>query len=138
MSLLTQFNNQLSDLIKDLIYLYPGNKRFVVFNQKLLILRQANPRLIIEKFIEFIYPFKKEILSEDDKYFTKKSNDDNIKDIYNNQESLNDQNYIPIEYALNLKDLWLDMSQENKDSVWKYFKVLIILCEKWIKKNYKK
>ena len=138
MSLLTQFNNQLSDLIKDLIYLYPGNKRFVVFNQKLLILRQANPRLIIEKFIEFIYPFKKEILSEDDKYFTKKSNDDNIKDIYNNQESLNDQNYVPIEYALNLKDLWLDMSQENKDSVWKYFKVLIILCEKWIKKNYKK
>ena len=62
------------------------NKRFVVFNQKLQILRTANPRLIIDKFIEFIYPFKKEILKEDDNYFTKKSEDDNIKDIYENQE----------------------------------------------------
>ena len=51
MSILTQFNNQLSDLVGELIYLYPANTRFTVFNQKLEILRSANTKLIIEKIV---------------------------------------------------------------------------------------
>jgi len=137
MSILTQFNNQLSDLVRELIYLYPENKRFTVFNQKLEILRSVNPKLIIEKYIEFIYPFKKEILAEDDAYFTSNSKNDTIKEIYT-QDNIKEQNYIPIEYALNLKDIWLDMSSETKNAIWRYFKVLIILSEKWFANEYKK
>jgi len=137
MSILTQFNNQLSDFMTELIYLYPENKRFTIFNQKLEILRSVNPKLIIEKYIEFIYPFRKEILSEDDTYFTSKSNNNNIEEIYTH-ENVKDQNYIPIEYALNLKDIWIDMGKKTKNAVWRYFKVLIILSEKWFVNEYKK
>ena len=137
MSILTQFNNQLSDFIGELIYLYPENKRFTVFNQKLEILRSANPKLIIEKYIEFIYPFKNEIIAEDDEYFTSKSKNDNIQEIYS-QDNVKSQNYIPIENALNLKDIWLDMNNETKSAIWRYFKVLIILSEKWYANEYNK
>tara|TARA_B100000780_G_scaffold150581_3_gene105195 strand:+ start:3392 stop:3805 length:414 start_codon:yes stop_codon:yes gene_type:complete len=137
MSILTQFNTQLSDLISELIYLYPENKRFAVFNQKLDILRSVNPKLIIEKYIEFIYPFKAEILSEDDAYFTSKTNVDNIKDIYKS-DNIKNQNYVPIESALNLKDIWVDMNDETKSAIWKYFKVLILLSEKWFASKYNK
>ena len=38
-----------------------------------------------------------------------------------------------LKFRDNLKILWLDnMSEENKEIVWKYFKVFVLLCEKYV------
>jgi len=41
-----------------------------------------------------------------------------------------------LKFRDNIKKLWIsDMSDDNKDVVWKYFKVFILLSEKFINEN---
>ena len=57
MSLVTAFNNQMSNFMNDLSYLYPTDKKFIIFEQKFEILRKANPALMIKKYFQYIYQF---------------------------------------------------------------------------------
>ena len=38
-----------------------------------------------------------------------------------------------LKFRDNIKKLWEnEMSDENKDIIWKYFKIFVVLCEKYI------
>jgi hypothetical protein len=41
-----------------------------------------------------------------------------------------------LKFRDNIKTLWVNkMSDENKEIIWKYFKIFIVLCEKYILEN---
>ena len=122
MSNLTAFNNQLEKLIEDLINYFPENNDFKLFESSFSLLRQANPRKILELFQTHILPYKEYILAENEEFLL----------AYDYMDSHRNGNK-DINYAENLmmrlKQNWNDIDDKNKTSIWKYFKVLVILAQ---------
>ena len=117
MSLVTAFNNQMSNFMNDLSYLFPNDKKFMIFEQKFEILRKANPALIIKKYFQYIYQFKESIMSKDEAFFKDKIKPNNLKNVYKKNDDLNNNKYIPLKEVLNLTDYWDNMNDINKEAV---------------------
>ena len=126
MSILTAFNTQVQNLIVDLKKLYPNEKDINLFREKFKLVKFANPRIIIENFIVYVYPYKEFIMNKNEKYFIEEDNSINREC---------DKNEISLTKVINFKKLWEKTSDKNKDAIWKYFQVLIILAERWFKEN---
>lgn len=124
MSKLTAFNTQIQNLIDDLNKLYPDEKDVKLFKEKYKLIKFANPRMIVENFIIYVYPYKDYIMKKNEEFFLKENNS------IDNEFTQND---ISLTKVINFKKLWLITSNDNKDAIWKYFQVLIILAERWFK-----
>lgn len=115
---------QITNFINELNSTFPNNKDLMIFKEKYEMLKSINSQLILDHFIQFIYPHKKRIVSQDDTFFLEGGGQEEIKD----KNGLNMRD--------NLKDLWTNqMSDDNKVVVWKYFKTFILLIEKYIVEN---
>lgn len=115
---------QITNFIDELVNTYPDNNDLVLFREKYNLLKSANSQLIINYFIQYIYPHKDIIKKEDEQFFLEGGG----------QEELNDKN--GLKFRDNIKQLWTqNMSEENKKIVWKYFKTFILLIDKYIVEN---
>ncbi len=113
------FIKQVEDFLEEISNLYPNIKTLQVFKVKYDMMKSMNSSKIIENFIKYIHPFKTQIMTEDELFFINGGGQDNIQG-----DMLKLRNII--------RDLWIDnMSDENKKVVWKYFKVFILLSEKY-------
>jgi len=122
MSTKSKLLQQISNFIDELNTSFPNNNDIEIFKEKFLFLKSVNSQLIIEYFIKFIYPLKESIINQDENFFLEGGGQDEVKE----KNGLNMRD--------NLKNLWIgQMSDDNKIIVWKYFKIFILLCEKYIK-----
>lgn len=136
---LTVFNNQVENFIRDLLKILPDNRDIKVFNEKFKLIKGSNPRLTIESFLMYIYPYQKYIMDKDERYFL---SDDLDKELSGNtkllEESGADSEYV-LTKSLGLKELWTnELNQEQKEVIWKYFQVMIKLCERYVCENMNK
>ena len=112
---------QIDNFINDIYRLYPSNNEIIVFKESYFLIKQVNSNLILEYFITYIYPHKDQILEKDEAFFLEGGG----------QEVLSETS--ELRFRDNLKNLWENnMSAENKEIMWKYFKVFVLLCEKYI------
>ena len=126
MSNKTKLLQQISNFIEELNTTFPNNNDIEMFKEKFLFLKSVNSQLIIEYFIKFIYPLKESILNQDENFFLEGGGQDEVKET--NGLNMRD----------NLKKLWIgEMSNDNKTVVWKYFKIFILLSEKYINESLK-
>lgn len=124
MSIKPVFLQQTDNFIKELCTIFPENNEILLLGEKYGWIRNANSTLILEYFIKFIYPHKDQIMKQDENFFLNGGGQEELKD--NSGLKLRDS----------IKNMWLlKMSDENKEIVWKYFKIFIILCEKYILEN---
>jgi len=124
MSIKQIFLQQTDNFINELCTIFPKNSEILIFREKYNFIRSANSKLIIEYFVKFIYPFKEQIMTQADSFFLDGGGQEEIKDNSG------------LKFRDSLKNLWIDeMSSENKEIVWKYFKIFIILCEKYSKET---
>ena len=116
MSNITKFNTTINNLFDDLIKLYPNNNIFVVNKEKFNMLIKYNAKKIMIEFHTHLYKYKDEIINEDQNFFLEKisslDNNNNLKNI------------------IDLKDLWINLNDNNKKTLWLYFQVLITLIDK--------
>ena len=130
---LQRFNSQLENLLNDLIRIFPENKNIKVYREKFLLAKSANPQLILLVFLKYVYPYKQQVQDKNEQFFL---SDHLTNEISNNEDvkkdSESDSEYI-ITQALGIKKLWTRMSDEQKETLWKYFKVLMVLCERYVK-----
>ena len=83
---LTKFNKTISQFIDNLIETYSDNtyyeKEIGIFKIKFELLRKTNPQKCLENFLIKIYPYKKQIMNEEETFFMNKdySNDTNQDD----------------------------------------------------------
>ena len=113
--------NSLEDLITELIKLFPENSEIRSLEFKYFLCKKTNSNLIIDHVIDYIYPFKKQILMKDETFFLEGGGQEDITD-----ESA-------LKFKENIKSLWeKELSDDNKDIVWNYFKAFIIFTEKII------
>jgi len=122
MSNVKKFNLTVNNLISDLILVFPDYKYLSVFKEKFTILSKYNVRKPIEYFKSTVYCFHAEIKAHNSDFFLKKDYINDINVIQENQEWALDQ-------VLNLKDLWKEITDSNKDIIWSYFNILIKLTE---------
>ena len=113
------FNTQMINFVIELTEMYPNDTNFKAVYSGLTLLKKTNPRLVSESFKEFVYPFRKEILYKNEKLFLEMD----FKE-YTNRH----QNGLLI--MKTLKEYWKDLSNESKNCMWTYFRVLIFLCDK--------
>jgi hypothetical protein len=115
---------QIDNFLNELCTIFPDNGEIQLLNEKYILIKSANSNLVIEYFVEFIYPFKNQIISEDEKFFISGGGQEDIK------------NNSGLKFRDNIKKLWIsEMSDENKVIIWKYFKIFILLSEKYIFEN---
>lgn len=127
MSVKQIFLQQTDNFINELCTIFPKNSDILLFREKYNLLRSANSKLVIEYFVKYIYPHKNKILAQDESFFLEGGG----------QEELKGNN--GLKFRDNIKTLWVgEMSDQNKDIVWKYFKIFVILCEKYIIENMNK
>ena len=127
-STLTKFNNTIEQLIDALIERYSYheyfNKELSLTKEKFILLRKTNPRKVMEGVLVFVYPYKGHIMNSDDSFFLNKNYENDTKDEGH------------LVKALKIKELWeTDMDENTKNSIFTYFKVIIVLAEKYVAEN---
>lgn len=119
MSHLTAFNTQLERLVNELINYFPDCNDFKIFESSFLLLKQTNPRKILDLFKSHIsFKYKQYILDKNEDFFLNYDYNDIVK-----------SNYAELLMS-RLKNNWKLIDDKNKEVIWKYFQVLVILSEK--------
>ena len=115
------FNLQVNNLLESLYKTFPHLTHIGVLQSQLEIALMINPRRVYTGFSKYVYPHKEEIMNKNEVYFL----EDNVevKEDY-------------LSSALKLKELWItELSKENKETVWSYLQVLIVLAEQIMKED---
>lgn len=120
MSMLTAFNNQLSAFFEELGEVIPEEKDVKMALEAIKGTKRINPRLILDLFYEHIYV----------DLHTAIQNKDIVRiQTIARMKILNQFNEIMP--ALTIFDKhWAGLSESSQEALWKYLKVLCILCEK--------
>jgi hypothetical protein len=60
---------QIDNFMKELVSIFPKNGDILLFSEKYNLIRSANSSLIIQYFIQYVYPHKTRILNQEESYF---------------------------------------------------------------------
>ena len=126
MSHLHAFINQLDGFVNEILMVFPNDTDFKLLSNSISLLRKTNPRSILTLFMTSILPYKTFIVIKDETFFLEHefSNDDMNIDVEKNDI---------IDMTNKLRGLWTNLNDINKEMIWKYFQVLVILGERCIK-----
>lgn len=127
---LTKFNNTVEQMMDALMERYSYHEYFSkelsLTKEKFLLLRKTNPRKAMEGVLVYVYPYKKQIMDNDEAFFLNK----------NFQEDTKDEGHLV--KALKIKELWeSDMDDNTKNTLFTFFKVFIVLAEQYVAENVK-
>lgn len=126
MSIKQTFLKQTDNFMDELCTIFPQNMDIQLFREKYNLARSANSNLIIDYFCLYVYPLKQKIMNQEESFFLEGGGQEELKDASG------------LRFRDNITKLWKsEMSDENKEIIWKYFKVFIILCEKYLLENMK-
>jgi hypothetical protein len=96
-------------LEKIIVDVYAKNKIKTYIN-KIRLGSQINNKMIVDLFYEKIYPHNIKIKNEDEDVF------DIFKiHLFDNK--------------LDLKNLWSTIEENDKETIWKYLKIFVLICE---------
>lgn len=116
---LSRFNSQVEKFLEHLHKILPNNKSISATRSQIISAQFITPTLVIDSFIKYVYPYKNKIMNKDESFFLEKDE----------KELGIEQDYLS--HAIHLKELWNGkLLEENKNTIWKYFQVLILLAEK--------
>ena len=121
---LTAFNNVIFKFIDDLINTFPEESEFKVYKQTLVILKAANAKKMCVLFKNYSDIYRDKINGKDESFF--------INNDYSELKEANDESFNTdsVGAIINkLKVYWGELSNENKDKIWKYLNTMIKLSD---------
>jgi len=120
MSLLSAFTNQIVQFFEELTVTIPEEKDIKMALEAIKGAKKINPRLILELFYEHIY-----------KDLNQAIHDNNKEEIINYGRKKIEGQFNEIMPAITLFDKhWDTLSLTTQEAIWKYLKVLCVLCER--------
>ena len=123
MSALGAFNTQLIRFFEELSETFPEERDIKLALEGLQGIKKINPKLILDLFYEHVYKDLNEAIANDDEDFVISYAKIKISNQFNEMSS-----------ALIIFDKhWNTMNEANQKSIWKYLKVLCVLCERALK-----
>lgn len=121
MSNTKKFNLTINNLIDDILLVFPDYQHLRNFKEKYNLLIKYNPKKPLIYFKDTVYNYKDQIINKEEDYFIKKEYNTDLEKIGDNEWYL--------DQVLNIKELWVKLSDENKETIWTYFNILIKLTD---------
>jgi hypothetical protein len=120
MSFLGAFNNQLIRFFEELSETFPEERDIKMALEALQGLKKINPKMILDLFFDYVYkPMAEAIKREDEDV------------VIQYAKSTISKQFNEMSIALVMFDKhWPSLTDANKENIWKYLKVLCVLCEK--------
>ena len=120
MDYLKKFNDLFCDMIRDLVGVFPNDSELRLYKFAVEATIASNSHMVNGIFNECVaIPFGDKIQSKDETFFMEKDyqeytgGDQNTMDIFRK-----------------LKTCWKDLNEDNRNTVWKYLKVMLTLNTK--------
>lgn len=125
------FNDNLRKFVSELNALYANDADLNAFNKALslaMVVDDRKPFKLYHKLANV--PYGEFLLSRDDTFF---ASPDFVKQLMSSDsvDTMNEGSS-PSVLIDKVRSMWGDMSADNKEIVWKYFKVLTLLCRKLV------
>jgi hypothetical protein len=117
----TIFNEKMLEFATDLCNVFPDVTEFKRFRSGVIMLQNVNPKTLETIFRTYVLlKYKDKILSKNEDFF-----------LEHNEFEIHSQK---TDYWLTLieeiKKMWVNLDTDNKDTIWKYLQIMIILSEK--------
>lgn len=123
------FNKKLLELLNDLIGVFPNDKDFKLFKNSVRLITLADVKKPLQMFkLSLTDDYKKNIEERNTNFFL----DNDYSDVLNNdiiKQHINDDD-VNKKLINKLKDYWVDLNDNNKDTIWTYFNILLKLSNK--------
>jgi len=117
------FLQQLENFIEEMCIIFPEMKSLQVFKQQYEMIKMADSKKLIEYFIQYILPHKENIMNENEDFFKSGGG----------QDFLQGKNQL-IKFRDTMSEIWIQkLTDENKAICWKYFKIFVLLSEKYVR-----
>jgi len=127
---LKKFINQLTQLSNDIRDLFPEEKEFIIWREGLEIAVKVNSIKVIESFIYMVLPLREKVMNRQEDFF--------MGNEFKNKMSENAGEDITM-FHNQLAKLWKNkLTDDDKETIWKYFQVMIILSERYIQEHLQK
>ena len=120
MSLLGAYNKQLIRFFEELVDTFPEEKDIRGGLEALQGAKKVNPKLILDLFYEHVYLGAHDFLENEDEKGLLGFAKDKVTNQFNEMSSA----------LIIFEKHWPSMSESNQVAIWKYMKVLCILCAK--------
>jgi hypothetical protein len=116
--ILKTFFHQFTEVVDQLIGMFPDDQNFKIFKTFLGMLQRTNPTIVISTFYEHVaQKYETQINSRDEAFLT---------------------SYTPVEYGVDVTDIisslrpyWETLSGESKDALWQYIYILKELSKRY-------
>ena len=109
MSSVTAFNDMMGQFLVELHKTFPEEKGLKKYIAAFELIRDTNPKKIVNKFMTNITPHVDKISSRDESLF------------------LEDSSELEFMQAINIKECWPKASDGTKDAIWQYLQTLYML-----------
>jgi hypothetical protein len=123
------FNKKLQELLSDLIVVFPDDKDFKLFKNSIRLITLADIKKPLQMFkLSLTDEYKKNIEERNTDFFL----DNDYRDVLNNdiiKQSMNDDD-VNKKLINKLKGYWKDLNDNNRDTIWNYFNILLKLSNK--------
>lgn len=125
--LINDFNEIFRDMINNIALICPTSilaKNINDINNAISLLSAKNRTKFIDGFILKVLKYKKYIDDENEEYFLREIEKDEVKnhrDIKSNEINL-----------FEIKDLWSHLKQEEKNLIFQYLQSLCIICNEYL------
>mgnify|MGYP001046167160 FL=1 len=109
MTSVTAFNDMMSQFLMELHKTFPEEKGLKKYITAFEMLKETQPKKVVESFMENITPYADKISSRDESFF------------------LADSNTIEFLKPLNITTCWPSASEGTKNAIWQYIQTLYML-----------
>jgi hypothetical protein len=110
---------QIENFIDEMCQVFPDSRSLQIYRQQFEILKSLSSRVIVEGFSTYVLPHKDKIMNEEVDFFKYGGVQDFVKGDM-------------VKFRDTMSDIWNErLSEGNKKVCWKYFKVFVLLCERY-------
>lgn len=115
------FNEKILEFSKDLCESFPNIQEFKRMRAGVLFLQNIEPKTLEHMFKTYVISrYRDQLLNKDESFFIEHDEFDVQSKRTDHWKSFIDQ----------LKQMWKTLDHDNREIIWKYFHVLIILSDK--------
>ena len=116
-----RFNETFKEFMQDLIRVFPEDVEFRMYELAIQSTMTYYPTYIGEMFFEKVtLPFEDKIMQRDTTFFLTHDYTDVLDNPHKEANAIIEK----------IKDCWVNMVDDNKEIVWKYFRILVLLSKK--------
>jgi hypothetical protein len=115
------FNEKVEEFFRDLIVAFPHIQEFKKFKSGLTMLKNVDPKGPEHIFKAYVLnKYKDALLNKDESVFLNEEQ----YEVYSSRK----EHWL--EFIDHLKTIWRTLDNDNKEVIWNYFHVLLVLSEK--------